>query len=70
MKDQIIHISFANINFKCPYCNKQYKDKDDKYLDKCNKNKNGYTIIKCECKHTFGMTYNYKGEAVGFKLDK
>ena len=68
MEDQIIHISFANVDFKCPYCKKLYSDIDDKYLNKCNKNKCTYTKIKCECGNRFGMTYNYIGNAVGFKL--
>lgn len=69
MKDQIIHISFMNTEFTCPYCEKKYSDADDKYVNRCNKNKKGYTKIKCECKDTFGMTYNIRGEAVGFELE-
>lgn len=61
-------IDFAKINFKCPFCNKEYIDKDDKYLKKCNKNKKSFTKIKCECKKTFGMTYNMLSEAVSFDL--
>lgn len=64
----IIHISFAKVDFKCPHCEKQYEDSEDKYLDKCNKNTSGYTKIKCECKRTFGMTYGMTGQAVGFEL--
>ena len=68
MKDGIIHISFAKIDFYCPHCNQHYADTDDKYLDRCNRNKNGYTRVKCKCKKSFGMTYDITGKAVGFKL--
>ena len=68
MGNSIIHINFAKIDFNCPYCNKHYQDNDDRYLDKCNNNKIGFTKIKCECEHTFGMTYDITGKAVGFKL--
>jgi len=62
-------ICFSNIEFHCPYCNEKYMDQDDKYLDKCNKNKSGYTTVKCNrCETKFGMTYNMKGDAVGFEL--
>ncbi len=64
----IIHINFAKIDFSCPHCNKKYSDIDDKYVERCNKNKNGCTTIKCECKNKFGMTYNIMGETVSFKL--
>lgn len=65
----IIHLSIANINFNCPHCKKEYSDNNDIYLNRCNKNKSGYTRIKCECKKVFGMTYNYKGDTVGFNLE-
>ena len=61
-------LCFSNIEFNCPYCKKGYNDCDDKYVDKCNKNKGGYTKIKCSCGKIFGMTYNYKGDAVSFEL--
>jgi hypothetical protein len=61
-------ICMANMNFICPHCNKPYNDGDDKYLNRANKNKSGFTKIKCECGEVFGMTYNFKGDAVGFKL--
>ena len=58
MKNKIIHINFANIKFHCPYCKKLYSDDNDKYLDRCNKNKSGYAKIRCNCGKTFGMTYD------------
>lgn len=63
-----LHLCFANINFSCPHCDKKYSDENDKYLDRCNKNKSGYTAIKCICGQKFGMTYNIQGDAVGFEL--
>lgn len=66
----MIHISLSNIYFRCPYCNILHDDENDIYLNRCNKNKNGYTTIKCECENKFGMTYNMMGNAVSFKLVK
>ena len=54
--------------FKCPFCLQSYQDDNEKYINRCNANKCGYTKIKCFCGETFGMTYDYKGNAVGFKL--
>ena len=62
-------LTLSNINFECPYCNEKYSDENDKYLDKCNNNKSGYTSIRCSrCGEKFGMTYDITGDAVGFKL--
>lgn len=66
-KGYTIHIHFANLNFKCPYCKKKYNDKDEKYYKKINKNKSTIAIIRCECKEVFFLTANYKGEYVAFK---
>lgn len=63
-----MYINFANVRFNCPHCDKQYNDEDDKYLNKCNKNKSHCTTIKCECENKFGMTYNIMGNAVSFKI--
>jgi len=60
-------LDFSRIDFKCPFCVKIYWDDSNKYLNRCNKNKSGFTKIKCSCGQIFGMTYNYKSEAVGFK---
>ena len=63
-------LCLGNIDFSCPYCGKQYSDDKDKYLNRCNKNASGWTKISCDnCESTFGMTYNYKGEAIGFKIN-
>jgi hypothetical protein len=59
-------IDFAKTDFKCPSCKKEYNDGDDKYLEKCERNKNGCTKIKCECGKPFHMTYNFMGDTVSF----
>ncbi len=59
-------LDFAKIDFKCQHCDKKYSDIDDKYLNRCNKNKNGITRINCECGKPFFMTYDYCGDAVSF----
>lgn len=65
---RIIHMSIGDIDFKCPHCMEKYSDENDVFLKKCNKNKSMYTKIKCECGETFGMAFDYKGDAVGFEL--
>lgn len=62
----MIFIYFAKTTFKCPHCGTDYDDNDDKWLDRCNKNKSGCTRIKCNCGNSFYMTYNYMSEAVSF----
>ena len=66
MKTPTPFLDFDNTEFTCPNCGKEYSDSDDKYLERCNRNKNGCTRIRCECGKDFFMTYNYKGGAVGF----
>lgn len=61
-------ICVSAINFNCPYCNKEYLDIDEKYTRRANKNKCGYTKIKCECSERFGVTCNMKSDVVSFKL--
>lgn len=63
-------IDFAKVDFECPICKTKYNDYDDKYINRCNKNKSGVTRIKCSCNNSFYMTYDYTGEAVSFLLDK
>ena len=63
-------IDLAKTEFQCPNCKKKYSDSDDKYLKRLEKNKNGITQIRCECKTTFYMTYDMTGDAVSFLSDK
>ena len=65
-----LHISIANVHFRCPYCGAEYNDENDKYLKIINKNKYYITKIKCNCGAKFGITYNMIGDAVAFKLEK
>lgn len=46
-------LCISNIDFNCPTCKKLYSDDDEKYLNRCNKNKKGITKIKCECGESF-----------------
>jgi len=69
MEKIYLHLKIGKIDFSCPYCNKIYSDVDDKYLNKCNKNKKFITKIKCTCNNIFYMTYNYMGNAVSFKKE-
>ena len=62
-------LCFARTDFDCPYCGKQYSDDDEVLLDRVNRNKKGYTTVKCACGKRFGMTYDITGNAVGFKLN-
>jgi hypothetical protein len=63
-------VCMAKIDFHCPHCSKEYSDADEKYIKRFLNNKCGYTKIKCDCGKVFGMTYDMKGDAVGFKLTK
>ena len=66
----MIHINYAKIDFKCPYCDKQYSDSDDKFLNRCNSNKSSITKNLCSCGKKFGVSYNIMGNIVAFKLEK
>jgi len=70
MQNKIISISFAKVDFSCPYCGKKYDDEDDKYYNRCIKNKHFAAKIKCECGEIFGFTYDITGQAVGYKMKK
>lgn len=63
-------LCLAKIDFNCPVCGKEYSDSDEKYLNRCNKNKNGCTAIYCKCGYIFFMTYNTMGNAVSFLKDE
>jgi hypothetical protein len=59
-------ICMARIDFKCPFCHKQYKDDNGMYCDRINKNKKFYTTVNCGCGNSFKLTANYKSELVTF----
>ncbi len=60
-------IDYTKTEFNCPYCQKQYNDKELKYLDKCNKNKTWRTRISCECKEFFYLAIDYSGQPFTYK---
>lgn len=40
-------------SFRCPHCAKVYDD--EKYIDRINRNKSGYTRVYCSCGKTFNL---------------
>ena len=61
-------LCFRDVDFNCPFCGKEYSDADDKYLERCNRNKTGITTKTCLCGNRFGICYDYKGNMVSFEL--
>jgi len=53
-------LDFAKIDFKCPKCEKLYTD--EKYFNRCEKNKSGITKVKCSCGNKIKLIINYKSE--------
>jgi len=68
MKNGLIHISIAKIDFCCPYCKKKYNDEYEVFYKRIIKNKNYHTTHMCTCAKRFGITYNFKGDMVGFEI--
>ena len=65
-----IFIDFDDIKFKCPYCETEFVDEDDRYYDMIDFNKKFYTEVYChKCKRYFGLAVSYMGDMKGFKLD-
>jgi len=57
----------SKIEFTCPKCKTQYDDLNETYLNRCNKNKYGFTRTKCKnCGVNFYVTYNYMGDIQSF----
>lgn len=63
-----LFLDFSNTKFNCPYCGKEYDDVNDKYLDRCNKNKHFNTRVSCLCGNRFYLTVDYKSDFVTYKL--
>ena len=57
-------LCFAKINFNCPYCKKEYTDKDGVYLERINRNKSLITTVKCECGVRFKLSYDIMSNLV------
>lgn len=51
VEDEIVCI--GDDSFHCPHCGKVYDD--EKYCDRINKNKSGYTRIYCSCGKLFNL---------------
>ena len=60
-------IDFSDTSFSCPHCKKKFDDVDDKYLKRVNKNKSSCAKVKCDCKETFSLISDYKGDFITFK---
>jgi hypothetical protein len=50
-------------SFHCPHCGKMYND--EKYCDRINKNKRGYTRVYCECGKLFDVVVDSLGKLHG-----
>jgi len=61
-----VYLNLSKIHFSCVHCGKKYSDHNDKYLNRCNKNKDFCTTIKCDCGKQFRMSYNIEGHAVSW----
>ena len=58
IEDEIVCI--GDDSFRCPHCGKVYDD--EKYTDRINRNKWGYTMVYCSCGKPFNVTMNFYGE--------
>jgi len=64
-----MYLTVGNIKFRCPYCKEKHSDDDENILRRCNRNKIGFARLNCRgCGERFGVTYDYRGDAVAFKL--
>ena len=50
-------------SFHCPHCGKEYND--EKYTDRINRNKSGYTRVYCECGKAFDVVVDSFGKLHG-----
>ena len=53
----------GNDTFTCPHCEKKYND--EKYTDRINRNKSGYTRVYCECGKVFDVVVDSLGKLHG-----
>ena len=66
IKDGIVCI--GDDSFHCPHCGKEYND--EKYTDRINRNKWGYTRVYCSCGKPFNVTVDFAGEMLTFLTHK
>jgi hypothetical protein len=60
-------IDFVKTDFKCPSCQKEYDDVDDKYLGRCSKNKTWQTRVNCSCGEFFYLAIDFRGVPFTYK---
>lgn len=68
MSNDFVFLEVAKIDFKCPFCEKEYNDSDEKYLDRINRNKQGFVTKTCICGERFGIACDMYGPMVSFEL--
>ena len=61
IKDGILCI--GDDSFHCPHCWKEYSD--EKYCNRINRNKIGYTRVYCECGKLFDVVVDSSGKLHG-----
>ena len=61
IKDEIVCI--GDDSFHCPHCWKEYSD--EKYCNRINRNKWGYTRVYCSCGKPFNIAISFAGELHG-----
>lgn len=66
IKDGIVCI--GDDSFHCPHCGKEYND--EKYTDRIDRNKCGYTRVYCSCGKPFNVTVDFAGEMRTFLTHK
>jgi hypothetical protein len=64
----MFHLCLGSPEFQCPYCDLDIEDKNDKLLNRINNNKKLHTRMKCACGNIIGVSYDFKGRLIGFKL--
>lgn len=63
-------ILLSNPAYQCPHCQVEQSDEGYKLQDKCHDAQDNWIVITCPaCKQQHGFTYDYRGDAVGFKLE-
>ena len=64
-----VHISFYEMDFKCPKCECPHGEED--YYSRLDKAKRGYIYKQCKgCKTTLGISFDYKGAVVWLKEEE
>lgn len=61
-------VCIGDDSFHCPHCGKEYND--EKYTDRIDRNKWGYTRVYCSCGKPFNVTVNFAGEMRTFLTHK